>query len=138
LEEERERAVLRVEDAMQPSPSLILESDDSVRDALRQVPDQTREDEEILVRVTPSGWNAITLAGLKKLAGEGKGELTLGSNLSSRTLPSLFPDLTLDVALRYVQDAPLVPVVNRANSQHVEGIITRDDVFRKYREIEGE
>ena len=138
LEEEREQAVLRVEDAMQPSPSLILESDDSVRDALRQVPDQTREDEEILVRVTPSGWNAITLAGLKKLAGEGKGELTLGSSLSSRTLPSLFPDLTLGVALRYVQDAPLVPVVNRANSQHVEGIITRDDVFRKYREIEGE
>src|SRR5262249_53768547 len=138
LEEEREQAVLRVEDAMQPSPSLILESDDSVRDALRQVPDQTREDEEILVRVTPSGWNAITRAGLKKLAGEGKSERTLGSNLSSRTLPSLFPDLTLDVALRYVQDAPLVPVVNRANFQHVEGIITRDDVFRKYRDIEGE
>ena len=88
--------------------------------------------------MTPSGWNAITLAGLKKLAGEGKGELPLGSNLFSRTLPSLFPDLTLDVALRYVQDAPLVPVVNRANFQHVEGIITRDDVFRKYRDIEGE
>jgi CBS domain-containing protein len=50
----------------------------------------------------------------------------------------LFPDLPLEAALRFVQDAPLVPVVNRANFRQVEGVITREDVFRRYREEESE
>ena len=137
LEEEREQTVLRVEDAMRPSPPIVLDADESIGEALHLVPDHDRgEDEPILVRMSPTGWNAITVASLKKLAGEGKGEMSLASNLGTRTLPSLFPDLPLDAALRYVQDAAIVPVVNRDNSRHVEGIITRDDVFRKYREME--
>jgi CIC family chloride channel protein len=139
LEEEREQAVLRVEDAMQPAPSLILEADHSIGEAVRLLPDGAqKQDEHILVRMTPTGWNAITIAALRKLAGEGKTEMSLASNLSTRSLPSLFPDLPLDAALRFVQDAPLVPVVNRANFRQVEGVITREDVFRRYREEESE
>jgi CIC family chloride channel protein len=137
LEEEREQAVLRVEDAMQASPLLVLEADGSIGEALRLVPNgDHKDDDHILVRMTPTGWSSITVANLKKLAGEGKGEMSLASNLAARSLPSLFPDLPLDAALRYVQDAPIVPVVNRANSRHLEGVITREDVFRKYRQGE--
>ena len=137
LEEEREQAVLRVEDAMQPPPAVILEADASIGEAARLVGDHN-EDLQILVRMTPTGWNSITVNALRTLAGEGKSEMSVASNLSTRTLPSLFPDLPLDAALRFVQDAPLVTVVNRANSRKLEGVITRDDVFRKYRESEGE
>jgi chloride channel protein, CIC family len=137
LEEEREQAVLRVEDAMQPPPAIILEADGNIGEAVRLAGDY-QEDAQILVRMTPTGWNSITVNALRTLAGEGKSEMSIASNLSTRTLPSLFPDLPLDAALRFVQDAPLVVVVNRANSRKVEGVITRDDVFRKYRESEGE
>jgi len=137
LEEEREQTVLRVEDAMQPAPLLVLDADNAISEVLRQLPGQDDgEDRHILVRMSPVGWKTITVTGLKKLAGEGKGEMTLASHLPAPPLPSLFPDLPLDAALRYVQDAPIVPVVNRANSRHIEGVISREDVFRKYRELE--
>jgi CIC family chloride channel protein len=80
----------------------------------------------------PSGWNIITKDQLQRLFQEGKGELTLGSVLQSRSTPSLYPDLPLDSALRYVNDYSLVPVVNRANSLQLEGVISRDSVFAKY------
>ena len=48
------------------------------------------------------------------------------------SLPSLYPDLPLDSALRYVNDYPLIPIVNRADSRRLEGVISRDSVFKKY------
>jgi CIC family chloride channel protein len=80
----------------------------------------------------PSGWNIITRDQLQRLYREGKGELTLASVLPSQALPSLFPDLPLDSALRYVNDYALVPVVNRADSRSLEGVVTKDSVFKKY------
>ena len=39
---------------------------------------------------------------------------------------------SLDSALRYMNDYPLIPIVNRANSHQLEGVISRDSVFQKY------
>jgi CIC family chloride channel protein len=80
----------------------------------------------------PSGWNVISRDLLQRLFREGKGEHTLSSILPAQSLPSLYPDLPLDSALRYVNDYPLVPVVNRANSRHLEGVVSRESVFQKY------
>jgi chloride channel protein, CIC family len=52
--------------------------------------------------------------------------------ISAQPLPSLFPDLPLDAALRFVQTYPMIPVVNRANPQRLEGIISSQSVFAKY------
>jgi chloride channel protein, CIC family len=133
LEEQREQTVLRIEDAMKPPSAPVLNAEDTVEQAFRRV--QNSKEEVFLVRMSPSGWNSVTQDVLKRLFGEGKGETSLGSNLAIKRLPSLYPDLALDIALRYVQDFPVVPVVNRANSRVVEGVITREKVFRKYREI---
>jgi chloride channel protein, CIC family len=133
LEEQREQTVLRIEDAMKPPSAPVLNAEDTVEQAFRRV--QNSKEEVFLVRMSPSGWNSVTQDVLKRLFGEGKGETSLGSNLAIKRLPSLYPDLALDIALRYVQDFPVVPVVNRANSRVVEGVITREMVFRKYREI---
>ena len=130
LEEDREETILHVEDAMLPVPDAILSADDYVDASGRRI--QNSSDSTFLVRLHPTGWQAITREQIQRLFNEGKGELTLGSLLPKQILPSLYPDLHLDTALRYVNDFPLIPVVNRADSRRLEGVISRDAVFKKY------
>jgi len=130
LEEDREEAILRVEDAMLPAPATILSAQDYVDANARRIQDSTEP--SFLVRLHPSGWSTITRDQLQRLFREGKGEHTLGSVLPPQSLPSLYPDLPLDSALRYVNHYALIPVVNRANSLQLEGVISRDSVFQKY------
>ena len=130
LEEDREEAILRVEDAMLPTPITILGAQDYVDASFLRVQDSP--DSIFLVRLHPSGWNTVSREQLQRLFQEGKGELTLASILPAQSLPGLYPDLSLDSALRYVNDYPLVPVVNRANSLQLEGVVSRDSVFKKY------
>ncbi len=130
LEEEREETILRVEDAMLAVPAIILSAQDYVDANARRIHDS--RDSVFLVRLHPSGWNAVSRDQLQRFFREGKGELTLGSVLPPQPLPSLYPDLPLDAALRYVNLYPLIPVVNRADSRRLEGVISRDSVFTKY------
>jgi CIC family chloride channel protein len=130
LEEEREEAILRVEDAMLAVPQTILSAEDYIDANARRIQDSTAP--AFLVRMHPSGWSIITREQLQRLFQEGKGELMLGSVLPPQPLPILYPDLPLDSALRYVNDSALVPVVNRANSLQLEGVVSRDSVFKKY------
>jgi CIC family chloride channel protein len=130
LEEQREQTVLRVEDAMRPVPTPVLNAEDSVEQALRRVQDLPGV---FLVQMTPSGWKSVTAESLKRLTGEGKGEMTLGSTLITPALPYLHPDHTLEAALRYVYQVPLVPVVHRADFRRLEGVISREDVLEKYK-----
>jgi CIC family chloride channel protein len=130
LEEEREETILRVEDAMLPVPAIILNSEDYVdANASRS---EGSNDPAFLVRMRSSGWSTITREQLRRLVLEGKGEVTLASVLPSQTVPSLYPDLPLDSALRYVNNYVLVPVVNRANLLKLEGVISSESVFEKY------
>jgi chloride channel protein, CIC family len=131
LEEQREQAVLRVEDAMKAPPTPVLNAEDSVDQASRRVQDLPGV---FLVQMTPSGWKSVTAESLKRLTGEGKGEMTLGSTLTTPALPYLHPDHTLEAALRYVYQLPLVPVVHRADFRRLEGVISREDVLEKYKQ----
>jgi CIC family chloride channel protein len=130
LEEDREETILRVEDAMLPVPATILSAQDYVDANHHRIQDSTEP--IFLVRMHPSGWNVISREQLERLFREGKGEHTLGSVLLSQFLPSLYPDLPLDTALRYVNDYPLIPVVHRADSRRLEGVVSRESVFKKY------
>jgi len=130
LEEDREETILRVEDAMLAVPAAILSAQDYVDANFRRV--QNSPDSTFLVRMHPSGWSTVSRDQLQRLYREGKGDLTLASALPAQSLPSLYPDLSLDSALRYVNDYPLIPVVNRADSRRLEGIVSRESVFKKY------
>jgi chloride channel protein, CIC family len=130
LEEEREEAILRVEDAMLPVPAIILNAEDYVDANARRILGSS--DLVFLVRMRSSGWSTITREQLQRLFQEGKGELRLASVLPSQTVPSLYPDLPLDSALRYVNNYALIPVVNRANFSKLEGVISSESVFQKY------
>lgn len=130
LEEQREQVLLRVEDAMKTATAPVLSAEDPVQVSFRRI--QNLAPTLFLVRMSPSGWNTVTRETLKQLVGEGKGEMTLGSNLPLRSLPHLYPDLPLEAALPYISQFPLIPVVHRADSHRLEGVISRDDVFKKY------
>ncbi|HEY1807532.1 MAG TPA: chloride channel protein, partial [Acidobacteriaceae bacterium] len=47
--------------------------------------------------------------------------------------PRLFPDMPLDSALHYFPRWPVLPILNRASRETVEGVLTLNDVLRCYR-----
>ena len=69
------------------------------------------------------------------MAGEGKGEHSLNSLFTTRQIPCLHPDHSLDTALRYVDRWPLVPVISRADFRKLEGVISQQSVLRRYRDF---
>jgi CIC family chloride channel protein len=131
MEEQREENILRIEDAMRQLDAPILDSRESVLQANERI--QQSASDFFLVRFNPSGWRSVTRQLLRTSLSEGKAELTLGSILSTHPLPVLHPDLPLDVALRYVNQTDVVPVVSRADFGELEGVISSEDVLSRYR-----
>ncbi len=136
MEEQREENILRIEDAMQEPPKNILDAGDTVEKALRAA--EGSQDEVLLVRLRPSGWSCIGLSALRALGQAGKGEQTLDSVAAGEAIPLLHPDLPLDMALRYFDRWPLIPVVSRANLRELDGVIAERDVLERYRDFAGE
>jgi chloride channel protein, CIC family len=138
MEEQREESILRVEDAMRPPAKLVLDAGDAVERAAK-LADQEEADDVLLVRLKPSGWSSVTREELKTLVEQGKGSQALESILAGGgQIPYLHPDHPLDMALRYVDRWPLVPVVNRANLRELDGVISQHDVLDRYRDFGGE
>ncbi|HET7889927.1 MAG TPA: chloride channel protein [Candidatus Sulfotelmatobacter sp.] len=133
MEEQREEGVLHVEDAMRTMEGLVLDAQETVEQAWMK--SEAAEEDEILVRLSPGGWNSVSKQQLRGLVDEGKGGANLGSQLPIRQIPFLHPDLALETALRYVDRWPLVPVVSRADVRHLEGVISQRDVLERYREF---
>ncbi len=136
MEEQREENILRVEDAMQPASAPVLNHDDSVEKAARVL--KKGKQNVVLVRLQPGGWGGITREKVENLVRQGKSSELLGILLEDQHIPSLHPDQPLDMALRYVDRWPLVPVVNRANLRKLEGVISQRDVLERYRDFGGE
>jgi chloride channel protein, CIC family len=132
LEEQREERILRVEDAMLPAPQLILDSGESASQAVKRT--NSAEADFFLIRLTPSGWGSITQKQIARLVSDGKQELTLGSMCGDQ-LPVLYPDLPLEMALRHVHRAELIPVISRVDVHKLEGVISRDAILGKYQVI---
>jgi CIC family chloride channel protein len=130
LEEQRDEEILRVEDAMKSVPATILDGMAAVEQAELRIHDLGEKN--FLVRMSPSGWTAVSRELLERMMKEGKGALTLTSVLPTQRLPYLYPDLPLDAALRCVSQSDLIPVVNRADSRELEGVVTREDVLSRY------
>jgi CIC family chloride channel protein len=130
LEEQRDEQILRVEDAMQPVPAIVLEGSDPLEQVAARIANQS--DRVFLVRMEPSGWSTLSRDLLDRMIKEGKGSLTLTSVLPTTRLAYLYPDLPLDAALRCVTQSELIPVVNRADLRELEGVVTRDDVLTRY------
>lgn len=132
MEEQREESVLRVEDAMIQPANPVLSADDLLERSARLVTGDSRD--VALVRLNPTGWATITKGEIETMMNEGKGDLPLGSVLARKQIPYLHPDQPLEMALRYVDRWPVIPVVNRADFRKLEGLVTQQDVLGRYRE----
>ena len=136
MEEQREESILRVEDAMQPSPKLVLNGNDTIEKATGIIGEAGPD--VLLVHLLPTGWGIVRKSDLKTWMQQGVGLQTLGSMLAEDPVPSLHPDLPLDNALRYVDRFAFVPVVSRANLGELVGVISERDVLERYRDFGGE
>jgi chloride channel protein, CIC family len=133
MEEQREEDILRVEDAMRPVEGSVLDGETTVQKAVQEA--ERTENEDLLVRLRPIGWSTVTKEHLRMLAADGKGAANLASVLLVPQIPYLHPDHPLEMALRYVDRWPIVPVVSRADYGHLEGVVTQRDVLERYREF---
>ena len=133
MEEQREEGILRVEDAMKPAAGPVLDGEKTLDQALAGL--NGTGNEEMLVRLSPSGWNWVSREQLLNFATQGKGGSKLGSLLPIRHLPFLHPDHPLETALRYVDRWPIVPVVSRADFRQLEGVVSQRNVLERYREF---
>ncbi|HET8825559.1 MAG TPA: chloride channel protein [Terriglobales bacterium] len=134
MEEQRELSILRVEDAMHPFSGAVLDASLTIAQAAQQAGGFKAD--YALVHTTTAGWNLVKVAQLASWVAEGKNELSLHSLLPLRSFPYLHPDHPLEVALRYVDRWPIVPVVNRANFSQLEGVVSKQDVLARYQVLD--
>jgi CIC family chloride channel protein len=130
IEEEREQIVLRVEDAMRKPDSPPLQASDTLARALEIAEASTEE--VLLVRFPTGRWAGIARKDLRAMASEHSKETQLREVLSTARLPVLHPDQRLDDALRFIQGHPVLPVVSRAGSRKLEGVLSLPDILTAY------
>jgi chloride channel protein, CIC family len=130
LEEERELAILRVEDAMRVPTTRALHADESL--ATAQAMAKASKDEFFLVSAN-GHWQGISREALMNVAGDPGTPILKFINLN---LPVLHPDHPLDHALRVIKDFPMVPVVHRANFEDMVGVVAIDDILKAYRSFQ--
>jgi hypothetical protein len=58
----------------------------------------------------------------------------VGDLPSRGPLPFLYPDQSLEEAMRMIGDWPIVPVLNRAHFEYLEGVISLEDILHACRE----
>jgi len=130
MEEQREQIVLRVEDAMRHPDLPPLQAGDTLARAMEIA--ETSTVEVLLVRFPTGRWAGIARKDLPAMASAHAPETQLREVLSTARLPVLHPDQRLDDALRFIQGHALLPVVSRAGSRKLEGVISLPDILTAY------
>ena len=133
LEEERELEILRVEDAMQPWQDFYLSGFDTLADARRRARELPVD--FFLVRMASGKWAGIARPDLNALNADERVPL---ATVVNTMLPRLHPDTPLDQALRQIHDWPMLPVVHRADYNHLLGVLKLEDIIRAYRDSDVE
>jgi CIC family chloride channel protein len=130
LEEEPERALLRVEDAMRPTMGRALLGDEAIGSA-RGIAASTQET-NFLVSLGEGRWSVLSR---EALLDPEHNETELVRSLIRARVPRLYQDQSLEVALRFMKDRPMLPVVHRANLDLLMGVVSVEDILRAYRKV---
>ncbi len=130
MEEQREESVLHLEDALRPVTVPVFSGMESLGKVLGEF--SKLEVPALLVKLRDGSWYAMTKDELISAAATSNAEQPLGSVLKPERTPTLFPDLPLDSAIPYLSRWPVLPIQNRASRGALEGMITLEDVLRRY------
>jgi CIC family chloride channel protein len=142
MEEEREEVDLRFEDALKPVSVPIIPGADSVWNTRQFVAahPEVAEAAAVLVQCSDATWYAARQAELKALldsiseAPDPQSELTLEARLGPERTPLIFPDQPLASALPHFRRWPLLPISHRAMRGALEGVLSLDDVLKRYQQ----
>jgi chloride channel protein, CIC family len=133
MEEEREQAVLRVEDAMRPAKLPVLSSTASVAEAIAAAKRQGAED--VMIDDRPNGWTTTTLFDLHEAAEQGKEDAPLSRVVPAKRAPHLHPDQRLEEALYNVNGWRVLPVIHRVEQLKLVGVIALEDILQTYERL---
>ncbi|MBV8113425.1 MAG: chloride channel protein [Silvibacterium sp.] len=133
MEEQREERVLHIEDALRPPDVPVVSGVDSIGAASDLI--AKTNSPAFLIRLPGGSWYAMRQDELTSTAATLTGDTPIERALNSDRTPLLFPDLPLDSTLSYFARWPVLPVLNRANKNNLEGVITLEDVLHRYQEF---
>jgi chloride channel protein, CIC family len=128
MEEEREAELRVVEDAMRDPSAITLHGAESIERSMERA--NQVESEYFLVSLDADGWAAISRAELQTRRDEGRGGDATSAAVSVIPRPYLYPDQSMDFALRVLRRHPVVPVVHRADNHRLVGMLALDDVLQ--------
>ena len=133
MEEQREESSLHIEDAMLPVTVPIVADNDTIQAASNAVSEAGAA--AFLVRLVDGSWYAMSAEELTAAAAALTPDAAIQRALKPDRTPLLFPDMPLDSALHHFPRWPVLPILNRASRGTLEGILTLDDVLRRYRGV---
>jgi chloride channel protein, CIC family len=133
MEERREESELHVEDALRPLDVPVVQGFEPIGTVAATVPPD--EGTAFLVQLGDGSWYAMSRDELTSVAATLTSDTPIERALKPDRTPWVFPDLPLDVTLRYFSRWPLLPVLNRANKNKLEGVITLKDVLGRYQDF---
>jgi CIC family chloride channel protein len=140
MEEQREEIDLRFEDALRPVSAPILQGSETVwqtKKMVEQNPDFAKA-HAVLVQCGDGRWYAAKQEEMQRILDEVPAanapgaHATIEERLGPERTPLIFPDQPLANALPYFQRWPLLPVSNRAMRGAIEGVLTLDDVLKRF------
>ena len=126
VEEQREAPVLKVEDAMNTDWSRVIASSASVEETCSWM---DKSDFDLcLVSVYGKGWRWIRRDDLNGASDS----QTLYATGRLRDVEALYPDISMDAAMRLLSSYPLLPVISRADAQRLLGTLSLEEVLNAY------
>lgn len=125
VEEQRERVLLRVEDAMPESDGAPATPQEMFADGIRRA---GAPPEHCFLAGGPTGWRVY-----RRLTESDEAGAVAGN--ASEASPFLYLDLSLEDALQIMGDWPVLPVISRLDPQTLEGVLAHADILKTYREV---
>jgi CBS domain-containing protein len=87
-------------------------------------------EENFLVSLGEGRWSVLSREAL--FAAEGDEAAAVRTLVRGR-VPRLYLDQSLDVALRFLKDRPMLPVVDRGKLDRLIGVVSVEEILRAYR-----
>jgi CIC family chloride channel protein len=131
MEEQREEISLHLEDALRPLDVPVVSGTETLASAAATL--EAFGAANLLVRIGDGQWYAMPAAELTAALNAFTPDTLLVKAIKADRTPILFPDLALDTALPHFPRWPLLPIQNRASRGTLEGIVTLEDILRRYR-----
>lgn len=133
MEEAREETTLRIEDALHPLEGQIFVGSDPPAVITAKL--QEEKEDIALIRCAGNRWYVLPAADLAKIMQATTGiSQPVEELLPEDRVPYLYPDMPLNETLAHFHRWPVLPIVNRAVSGLLEGVVSQADVLRCYQD----